>query len=112
MRKHYIALVQAGPSACSVSFPDFPGLVTAARTIDAAVERAGEALVCHVEDMLKDGETIPLPCSFEDVKKFAPNYRDVMLVLGPLLPPSTVSKPTSLSHLSATGATSIMSHGG
>jgi len=88
MRKHYIALVQAGPSACSVSFPDFPGLVTAARTIDAAVERAGEALARHVEDMLKDGETIPPPCSFEDVKKFAPNYRDVMLVLVPLLPPS------------------------
>src|SRR5215468_8797246 len=40
MRKHYIAIVQAGPSACSVSFPDFPGVVTAARTVDAAVERA------------------------------------------------------------------------
>jgi len=38
--------------------------------------------------MLKDGETIPPPCSFEGVKKFAPNYRDVMLVLVPLLPPS------------------------
>jgi hypothetical protein len=37
MRKHYIALVLAGPSACSVSFSDFPGVVTAARTIDAAV---------------------------------------------------------------------------
>jgi predicted RNase H-like HicB family nuclease len=37
MRKHYIALVQAGPSAYGVSFPDFPGVVTAARTIDAAV---------------------------------------------------------------------------
>jgi predicted RNase H-like HicB family nuclease len=61
MRKHYIALVQACPSACSVSFPDFPGLVTAARTIDAAVERAGEALARHVEDMFKDGESIPPP---------------------------------------------------
>ena len=88
MRKHYIALVQAGPSACSVSFPDFPGLITAARTVDAAVERAGEALARHVESMLKDGEPIPQPCSFEDVKKLVPNYRDAMLVLVPLLPPS------------------------
>jgi hypothetical protein len=28
------------------------------------------------------------PCSFEDVKKLVPNYRDAVLVLVPLLPPS------------------------
>jgi predicted RNase H-like HicB family nuclease len=88
MRKHYIAFVHAGPSAYGVSFPDFPGVVTAARTIDAAVERAGEMLARHVEGMLKDGELIPPPRSFEDVKKLAPNYQDAMLVLVPLLPPS------------------------
>jgi hypothetical protein len=43
--------------------------------------------------MRKDGEPIPR-CSFEDVKKLTPNYRDAMLVLVPLLlPPFTVSEP-------------------
>src|SRR5262249_20380532 len=39
LRKHYIALVQADPSTYGVSSPDFPDVVTAARTIDAAVEK-------------------------------------------------------------------------
>jgi predicted RNase H-like HicB family nuclease len=79
MRKHYIALVQAGPSAYGMSFPDFPGVVTATRAINAAVERAAKMLTRHVEGMLKDGELIPPPCSFEDVRKLAPNYQDAML---------------------------------
>ena len=85
MRKHYIGLVHtAGPIAYGVSFPDFPGAVTAARTIDEAVEHAREVLAFHAEGMLADGEPIPPPSSFEDVKMLAPDYRKAMLVLVPL----------------------------
>jgi len=72
MRKHYIGLVHtAGPIAYGISFPDFPGAVTAARTIDEAVEHAREVLAFHAEGMLADGEPIPPPSSFEDVKMLA-----------------------------------------
>jgi len=85
MRKHYIGLVHtAGPTAYGVSFPDFPGAVTAARTIDEVVERARETLALHAEGMLVDGEPIPPPSSVEDVKMLAPNYRNTLLVLVPL----------------------------
>jgi len=56
MRKHYIALVRKDPdSDYGVSFPDFPGAVTAARSLNEAVARAGEALARHVEGMAEDG---------------------------------------------------------
>jgi len=85
MRKHYIGLIHtAGPTAYGVSFPDFPGTLTAARTIDEAVEHAREVLALHAEGMLADGEPIPPPSSFEDVKMLAPDYRNAMLVLVPL----------------------------
>jgi predicted RNase H-like HicB family nuclease len=62
MRNHYIALVHRDEdSHFGVSFPDFPGAVTAARTLDDALERAEEALAQHVEGMAEDGEPIPPP---------------------------------------------------
>jgi len=85
MRKHYIALVYvAGPSTYGVLFPDFPGAITAACSIDEAVEQATEALALHVEVMFKSGDPIPPPSSFEDTKELDPDCRNAMLVLVPL----------------------------
>jgi predicted RNase H-like HicB family nuclease len=62
MRKHYIALVHKDEdSDFGVSFPDFPGAVTAARTLDEALERAQKALALLLEGMAEDGEPIPPP---------------------------------------------------
>jgi predicted RNase H-like HicB family nuclease len=62
MRKHYIALVHKDEdSRFGVSFPDFPGVVTAAPILNEALERAEEALALHVEGMAEDGEPIPPP---------------------------------------------------
>lgn len=82
--RHYIAIVHKDDSSdYGVSFPDFPGAVTAAATTDDAVERAEEALALHVEGMLEDGETIPEPSSFADIKA-NPDYCDGLPVLVPL----------------------------
>lgn len=79
MRKHYIALVRKKhDSDYGISFPDFPGAVTAARSLDEAVERAGEALALHVEGMAEDGEPIPPPSGF-----VIRDYPDAMTVLVP-----------------------------
>jgi predicted RNase H-like HicB family nuclease len=64
----YIALIhkEAG-SDYGVSFPDFPGCVTAGTTIDEAKDMALEALAGHVEVMREYGEGIPRPTSLEDI---------------------------------------------
>jgi predicted RNase H-like HicB family nuclease len=42
-----------------VSFPDFPGCVTAGRTLEEARELAVEALTLHVAGMIEDGDALP-----------------------------------------------------
>jgi predicted RNase H-like HicB family nuclease len=90
MRKHYIALVHKDPdSNYGISFPDFPGAVTAARSRDEALERAGEALAVHVEGMAEDGEPIPPPSGFAEVIRDNP---DAMTVLVPFPLARTVQR--------------------
>ena len=50
-----------------VSFPDFPGCVTAGKTLDEARRMAAEALALHIEGMAQDGEPIPEPSTIDDV---------------------------------------------
>ena len=46
-------------SAYGVSFPDFPGCITAGRTLDEARRLAPEALALHIRGMIEDGELLP-----------------------------------------------------
>ena len=42
---YYIALIHKQPDSCyGVSFPDVPGVTTAADTIDEAMQKAGDVL--------------------------------------------------------------------
>ena len=67
--RHYIAVVHKDKNSdFGVSFPDFPGAVTAAPSLDEAVEMAAEALALHVEGMIAEGEKISPPSSFEQVQ--------------------------------------------
>jgi predicted RNase H-like HicB family nuclease len=50
-----------------VSFPDFPGCVTAGRTLEEARRKAVEALSLHIAGMVADGERIPNPSTVDDV---------------------------------------------
>ena len=43
----------------AVVFPTFPEIVTFGRTLDEARAMARDALRCHLEGLLKDGEAIP-----------------------------------------------------
>jgi predicted RNase H-like HicB family nuclease len=56
----YIAyLHKEKKSDYGVSFPDFPGCITAGKTLEEARRNAVEALTLHIEGMLEDGEEIP-----------------------------------------------------
>jgi predicted RNase H-like HicB family nuclease len=87
---HYIALIHKDlDSDFGVSFPDFPGCVTAGATLDEARAMAEEALALHVEGMAEDGEPIPEPSSLEAIMS-NPQNRDGVAVLVALK--SAVSK--------------------
>ena len=82
--RSYIALIHKDPrSEFGVSFPDFPGCISAGATLDEARTNAEEALAFHVEGMAEDGDAIPEPSSLEEVMA-APENRDGVAVLIPL----------------------------
>jgi predicted RNase H-like HicB family nuclease len=66
-----------------VSFPDFPGCVTAGRTLEEARRMAAEALSLHVAGMIEDGEAIPEPSGLDDLKD-DPAMAGAVAVLIPL----------------------------
>jgi predicted RNase H-like HicB family nuclease len=51
-----------------VSFPDFPGCITAGSTLDEARSMAAEALALHVAGMRQDGEAISTPSTLDDLR--------------------------------------------
>ncbi|MFC1889446.1 type II toxin-antitoxin system HicB family antitoxin [Thermodesulfobacteriota bacterium] len=78
---NYIAIIHKDPdSDFGVSFPDFPGCVSAAGTLDEAKDMAKEALSLHLRGMIEDGEKIPAPSQLEDLTK-DPEYSDAIAFL-------------------------------
>ena len=66
----YIALVHKDEgTSYGVSFPDVPGCISAGDTFEEAVTNAGEALAGHFAAMRADGEPIPQPRSFDQLKR-------------------------------------------
>lgn len=64
----YIAYVHKDrKSDFGVSFPDFPGCVTAGKTLDEARRRAPEALAFHIAGLMEDGEKIPKPSKIDEL---------------------------------------------
>ena len=82
--RSYIALIHKDRgSDYGVSFPDFPGCVTAGKTVDEAKELAAEALVFHIEGMIEDGEALPEPSDLETVMKDALSRKAVAFLVTP-----------------------------
>ena len=78
---NYIAVVHKDPeSDFGVSFPDFPGCITAGSSIDEAKDMAHDALSLHVKGLLEDGDNIPSPSKLEDIMD-DPEYSDAAAIL-------------------------------
>ena len=81
----YIALVHKDEgTSYGVSFPDVPGCISAGDTLEEAAENAAEALGGHFAAMKADGETIPAPRDFEELKRdpeFAEESADAILMM-------------------------------
>lgn len=81
---HYIAyLHKTRKSDYGVSFPDFPGCITAGRTLEEARRMAAEALALHVEGLLEDGEALPEPSTLDGLVR-DPALKDAVAFLVPL----------------------------
>jgi predicted RNase H-like HicB family nuclease len=66
----YIALVHKDEgTSYGVSFPDVPGCIAAGDTFEDAVADAAEALASHFALMKADGEAVPPPRSFEQIRR-------------------------------------------
>jgi predicted RNase H-like HicB family nuclease len=66
----YIALVHKDEgTSYGVSFPDVPGCISAGDTFEQAMAGAAEALAGHFAAMQADGEAIPPPRSFDEIKR-------------------------------------------
>ncbi|GGD41953.1 type II toxin-antitoxin system HicB family antitoxin [Aureimonas glaciei] len=78
---NYIAIIHKDTdSEFGVSFPDFPGCISAGRDLDDARAMAGEALALHLAGMEADGDPIPEPSSLEAVMA-DPDNRDGVAIL-------------------------------
>jgi predicted RNase H-like HicB family nuclease len=65
----YIALVHKDDgTSYGVSFPDVPGCISAGDTFEEAVANAAEALAGHFALMKADGDAIPQPRSYEQLR--------------------------------------------
>ncbi|SIR10193.1 Predicted nuclease of the RNAse H fold, HicB family [Rhizobium sp. RU20A] len=88
MSQNYIGLIRKEPdSDYGVSFPDFPGVVTAGTDLDDARRMAEEALALHVEGMIEDGDPLPSPLTLEAVMADGDNS-DAVAFLVPVAVPS------------------------
>ncbi len=79
--RQYIGLIhKEADSDFGVSFPDFPGVVTAGTSLDDARAMAEEALAFHIEGLVADGEAIPEPSNLEEIMT-DPDNRDGVAIL-------------------------------
>lgn len=85
----YIALVHKdAASDYGVSFPDFPGCISAGETYEKALHNAVEALAAHVDLMRKDGDPIPAPRDLPAIREAEDwiDWTDATVTMIPLIP--------------------------
>jgi predicted RNase H-like HicB family nuclease len=73
-----------------VSFPDFPGCITAGKTLDEASRLAPEALALHVRGMIEDGDTVPEPSKVDDIAADAVKHGAIAFMVSVDAPDATV----------------------
>lgn len=63
----YVALLRKSGKSYNVDFFDFPGCISAGKSMDEALASAASAIDLHVRGMREDGEKIPPPTPLDRV---------------------------------------------
>lgn len=72
----YSVVIHKDPdSDYGVTVPSLPGCFSVGTTIDEALDKVVEAIECHIEGLLIDGDPVPAPQEIE-VHKDNPDYAD------------------------------------
>ena len=83
----YIGLIRKEKNSnYGVEFPDFPGCVTAAKTLAEAHTMAQQALNAHLQFMAEDGDVIPKPSSLEEIMQKKANKDTVAIMVEAINP--------------------------
>lgn len=81
--RNYIGLIHKGANSdYGVSFPDFPGVISAGTDLDDARRMATDALVFHLEGLAVDGIPIAEQSSLETVMADPGNKNGVAILVG------------------------------
>jgi predicted RNase H-like HicB family nuclease len=64
----YPAIFHTAKDGISIEFPDLPGCLPCAHSLQEAKKNAAEALTVHLSGMIKDGDPIPEPSPVEAIK--------------------------------------------
>lgn len=59
-RLAYSVVYEKDENGYVVTVPALPGLVTEGRTLEEARRMAEDAIRCHVESLIEDGEPVPV----------------------------------------------------
>jgi predicted RNase H-like HicB family nuclease len=73
-----------------VSFPDFPGCITAGKTLDEASRMAAEALALHIRGMIEDGDAVPEPSKLDNIAEDAAKHGAIAFMVSVDAPDATV----------------------
>ena len=63
----FLAAFHSAEDGISITFPDLPGCLPCAQTMEEAFANAKEALQLHVFGMEEDGEDIPIPSQVDAI---------------------------------------------
>jgi predicted RNase H-like HicB family nuclease len=89
----YIALIHKDQhSSLGASFPDLPGCISAADSLEDLRPMIEESLSLHIEGLLEDGDALPEPSTLDAIVK-SKDFADavaVMVVKSPEAPDATV----------------------
>jgi predicted RNase H-like HicB family nuclease len=89
----YIALIHKDQhSSFGASFPDLPGCISAADSLEDLRPMIEESLSLHIDGLLEDGDALPEPSTLDAIVK-SKDYTDavaVMVVKSPEAPDATV----------------------
>ena len=76
----YPAILTFDDDGISIEFPDLPGCLSCADTIDEAVHNAHEVMGLYMYGLEEDGETIPEPANPLEVMKMLEGNQTLTLV--------------------------------
>ena len=88
-----VAFIHREGEAWGISFPDFPGCISAGNSAGEVLREGRAALEFHIEGMVEDGETLPLVRSVDQLRADAEvdfDSADIISLVGVDLPGKAV----------------------